>query len=180
MKEVCRFKETKPCTDRHCEKCELCSLFDINRQRLMKCWPRYLTPDEGEYRMAIHLWLRNNQGEYLIQQRSGLVVKNPWKFSPLTGVVLAGEDSRTTVLRELEEEMGIVEDEITNLHQVLLVPASEFLTEVWLCNYNGQPTKLQKEEVVHAIWMSEETVRHLLRNQEFVPATQDGFTYLPH
>ena len=101
MKEVCRFKEAKPCINRHCEKCELCSLFDINRQRLMKCWPRYLTPDEGEYRMAIHLWLRNDQGEYLIQQRSGLVIKNPWKFSPLTGVVLAGEDSRTAVLREL-------------------------------------------------------------------------------
>ena len=128
--------------------------------------------------MAIHLWLRNNKGEYLIQQRSGLVVKNPWKFSPLTGVVLAGEDSRNTVLRELEEEMGITENEITNLHEVLLIPAKEFFTEVWLCDYNGYPTRLQREEVVHAIWMNETTIRHLLENQEFVPSTQDGFTYL--
>ena len=180
MKGKCRFGTTYDCTAQHCDKCELCSLFDAHWQRLMKCWPRYLPPEEGEYRMAIHLWIQNDNHDYLIQQRSRYVTTNPLKFSPLTGVVRAGEDSRNTVLRELDEEMGITEEMITDLHKVLLVPANEFLTEVWLCNYNGYPLRLQEEEVVHAAWMNAETVRYLIDTHYFISGTQDGFTYLPH
>lgn len=60
----------------------------------------------NEHILAVHLWIKNKEGKYLMQQRS-FNIKAPGRWTPLTGGVIAGETSMEALKRELEEEYGL-------------------------------------------------------------------------
>ena len=64
---------------------------------------------DGDWHRAIHVWFINPKGELLIQRRSKTKINHPnmWDISA-AGHVSAGEDSETSALREIEEEIGIL------------------------------------------------------------------------
>ena len=62
---------------------------------------------DGEYHLEVYLWIENDKGEFLISKRS------PNKSFPLLwectgGNAVAGEDSLTTALKEVKEDLGLV------------------------------------------------------------------------
>jgi len=63
---------------------------------------------DGDWHRAVHIWFINPKGELLIQRRSKTKINHPnmWDISA-AGHVSAGEDSKISALREIEEEVGI-------------------------------------------------------------------------
>ena len=63
---------------------------------------------EGLWHKAVHIWIINSKGEVLLQKRSPLVDNHPDKWDvSAAGHISAGEDERTSALREVGEEIGL-------------------------------------------------------------------------
>ena len=72
----------------------------------------------GKIHRAVHLYLFNQNNDLLMQRRSKFVDHFPNKFSiSVTGHIDSGEISQDTVLRELQEELGL---NITNINTKFL------------------------------------------------------------
>lgn len=63
---------------------------------------------KGLWHRATHVWLVNNRGELLIQKRASRKALWPdaWDVS-VAGHISAGEDSVSTSIREVNEELGL-------------------------------------------------------------------------
>ena len=60
---------------------------------------------EGEYHLAVHVWIQNREGKFLISRRSENKKKFPHMYECVGGAVVAGEDSLEGALRESFEEV---------------------------------------------------------------------------
>lgn len=85
---------------------ELWDIYDKNKNKTGKVIQRGELLKEDEYHLIVHIWIKNSNNEFLIQQRSERV-KNPLVWCATGGSVVAGEDSYTGMLREVKEELGI-------------------------------------------------------------------------
>lgn len=85
---------------------EYWDIYDKNKNKTGKIIQRGQLMEENEYHLIVHIWIKNSEGNFLIQQRSEKV-KNPLVWSATGGSVVAGEDSYTGALREVKEELGI-------------------------------------------------------------------------
>jgi 8-oxo-dGTP pyrophosphatase MutT (NUDIX family) len=61
----------------------------------------------GQYYRVVHLWIKNNQNAYLIQQRNKATDTIPYQWAPTAGAVQAGETPLEAVIREAKEELGL-------------------------------------------------------------------------
>lgn len=62
---------------------------------------------KGEYGLVVCVWVHNGKGKLLLTRRAqGKTFAGTWENSG--GAVMAGEDSRTAIARELYEETGIL------------------------------------------------------------------------
>ena len=86
---------------------ELWDLYDENREFTGKTQIRGEKIPQGYYHLAVHVWIRNRKGEYLISQRSADRPTFPLMWECVGGAATAGEDSLTAALRETAEEVGI-------------------------------------------------------------------------
>ncbi len=60
-----------------------------------------------EYHLLVPVWIKNNQGEFLITKRAPNKAIFPNMWETTVGAVMAGEDSFQAALREIKEEIGI-------------------------------------------------------------------------
>jgi len=68
---------------------------------------------QGKIHRAVHLYLFDKSNNLLLQRRSFNADHYPGMFSiSVTGHVEAGENSKEAVLRELQEELSIAEDDV--------------------------------------------------------------------
>ena len=65
----------------------------------------YIKPDD--YILVVHVYIYNENGEFLIQRRSRKKKVNSGKWDITGGAVKAGEESQPAALRETEEEIGL-------------------------------------------------------------------------
>lgn len=61
---------------------------------------------EDEYSRVIHVWIKNSKGMYLFQQRSKFKKVDPNLWSITAGYISSGEDSFSSLKRELMEELS--------------------------------------------------------------------------
>ncbi len=85
---------------------ELWDIYDARRQKTGRLHRRGDLLAEGDYHLAVQAWLRREDGLFLLTRR------DPSKGFPLLwectgGSAIAGEDSRTAILREIREETGL-------------------------------------------------------------------------
>ena len=62
---------------------------------------------EGFYHLVVHVWIRNQKGEYLISQRSFRRPTFPLMWECVGDSVLKGESSIEGAVREVKEEVGL-------------------------------------------------------------------------
>ncbi len=62
---------------------------------------------EGEYHLAVHIWLRDKDGRYLISRRAPSRPKFPLMWECPGGSVLKGETGLEGAVREVFEEVGV-------------------------------------------------------------------------
>src|SRR4051794_21644434 len=85
----------------------------------------------GEHYRVVHVWIRDEAGDYLVQQRAHDRPVDPGVWAVTAGYVQAGEDSQSAALRETCEELGLPlrPDQLQRLHQHALDNRVE---DIWL------------------------------------------------
>ena len=86
---------------------EYLDIYDENACKTGKTIIRGTPVRQGEYSMAVHLYIYNAKGEFLIQKRSKNKKSLPGIWSVTCGAVVAGENSLQAGIREAEEELGL-------------------------------------------------------------------------
>ena len=102
------------------------------RESTGKIWIRGNEMMEGDFHQVVHVWIMNEKGQFLIQQRQ------PWKKGwpsmwdcAAAGAVLVGETSEMGAIRETKEELGI-ELQMEDAELIFTVKFSRGFDDHWL------------------------------------------------
>ncbi len=147
---------------------ELWDLYDSERRPLNRTHIRGEAFSEGEYYVCAEVWVRNSAGEFLITKRHpDKKAGNLWEFTG--GGTLAGESTRQSAIRELQEETGIRAME-SELRLISTYQHKNYFQDLFLLCKDMEISGviLQPEETVDAKWAAEETILQMIENGEFV------------
>lgn len=159
---------------------ELWDIYDINRNKTGRTVERGNPMSQDEYHIVVNVWIRNNEGKWLISKRSpNKHYGNLWETCG--GSAITGEDSITAALREAKEELGVNLNKnngklfTTTLRQYREFP--DFL-DVWVFHHdcNISEIVLQEGETCDAKWATSEEILEMQKNGEFIPL--NVFNYL--
>ncbi len=87
---------------------EIFDLYDKDFNLLPHTMPRGERTKENEFHLVVHVWIKNKEGKYLMQQRNKSTDRFPYQWASCGGAVTTKENSLHTAQRETEEEMGIL------------------------------------------------------------------------
>jgi isopentenyldiphosphate isomerase len=142
---------------------------------------------DGDWHRTVHIWILNSQNELLIQKRSPNTPSYPntWDIS-CAGHIMAGGNAKSTVVKELGEELGVVlgnqQPEYlfsTKQQQVLQNGAfrNNELCDVFLLPLDLKISDftIQKEELteIKFVHFSELEKQIVDRDNEFVPHPEE-------
>ena len=154
---------------------EIWDLYD-NKRNIIGTHIRGNQIPDNTYHLVVHVWIKNSKGQYLIAQRSKSRTQNPLLWECVGGSALKGENSLTTALREVKEEVGIVLSpdngkliftEIRN--DVDHIRFNDIL-DVWCFEYNG-PVCLKQattNEVEQIKWLYPKEILTLYQTKKLV------------
>jgi isopentenyldiphosphate isomerase/GNAT superfamily N-acetyltransferase len=127
----------------------------------------------NDYHLEVFVWVKNDSGEYLISQRSPNKT-NPNMWECTGGNAVAGDDSLTTALKEVKEELGIVLEPQNGRMIKHRLPCSVIgcrgLIDVWLFRQNIDISTviLAPDETCNAMWATTDKIREMMAAGEFV------------
>lgn len=137
---------------------------------------RQIMREQGLIHRACYILVFNKKNELFVQKRTETKDIYPGYYDIAAGgVVLAGESYLESAVRELAEELGISDVQLTEFAQFFYEDGTN---RVWGCAYtctHEGPFVLQKEEVESGEFLSEDTVRRMMA---FRPFTPDGVMLL--
>lgn len=150
---------------------EYWDIYDKDRNKTGKIIKRGERLLDGEYHLIVHIWIKNSNNEFLVQQRSEYV-KNPLIWSTTGGSAIAGEDSKTAALREVNEELGIdLSKENGFLFDVDIYEEDnqKYISDTYLyfINLDIDKVKLQQEEVKQVKYLKMDKIKGMMKNGDF-------------
>lgn len=156
---------------------ELWDLYDVCRRPLGRTHLRGEALPDGAYHIAVHVWIKNGAGLYLMSKRSADRYSYPLKWECPGGSVVAGESSLDGALREVFEEIGVRLDPAKGSVLFSKVrPDFNDIMDVWVFGYEGDADleAATTAEVCETAWMTREQILGLYRSGELV-STLDYF-----
>ena len=154
---------------------ELWDIYDADRNLTGRTIERGQVMNDDEYHLVVQIWIRNRNNEWLISKRAAGKTHS-FKWEPTGGAVMAGENSLQGALREVGEELGV--ELMPGAGQLFASfkrgkPSWEnpgFL-DVWVfeAEVDLRTIRLQEEETCDAKWATEEEIRKMIENDEFIP-----------
>ncbi|MDR1917474.1 MAG: NUDIX hydrolase [Christensenellaceae bacterium] len=107
--------------------------------------------NDGEYVCAVHVWLQNSNGEFLIQKTSKIKGN---VFAVTGGMVESGESSKPAAFREVWEELGIdiSRENVVNLGHIIHDNALLLCVFLLQKDFSHEKFTLQKREVASIRW----------------------------
>ncbi len=149
---------------------ERLDIYDQNGQPTGRVIDRGARLAAGDHILVVQLWIRDELGQYLIQQRAHHLVDAPGIWATTAGHVQAGEDSRSAALRELDEEMGLqISPDL--LSHFLRFTRNNIIQDVWVANVLtadlGGP--VIGVEVAGWMWASREKIEAMVASGDFFP-----------
>ena len=156
---------------------EIWDLYDKNKNLTGKYCIRGDEIPDNYYHLVVHVWIKNNKGEYLISQRAENRPRFPLMWECVGGSVLKGESSLQGAIRETKEEVGIdlVESEgklvYTKIRKNINEKKFNDIMDVWLFEYNGEVelTNATTDEVIAVKWMKKDDIKDYFNNNKLVP-----------
>lgn len=124
----------------------------------------------GEFHRVVHVWIRNESGEYLIQKRSEKVQSFAGMWATTGGYIGSGEESQAAALRETHEEMGL-KLRSSDLRKIDHCAEGHLIADVYVANVLlenvGSPEL--GPEVSATKWASREEIGTLMEQGAFFP-----------
>ena len=162
---------------------EIWDLYDENKKVTGKYCVRGDKIPDNYYHLVVHVWIKNDKGEYLISQRAEDRPTFPLLWECVGGSVLKGENSLQGAIRETKEEVGIDLVETmgnlvyTKIRKVINGKKYNDILDVWCFNYNGKVelSNATTHEVQAIKWMEKNEILQLYNNNKFVPSLQYFF-----
>ena len=152
---------------------ELWDILDENGNATGRLHERGKPMSNGEYHLEVNVWIENDNGEYLISQRSkNKTFPNMWECTG--GSAVAGDDSLTTALKEVKEELGIILEPLNGrlIHHRLPCDTvgCHGLIDVWLFRQNVDISTitLDPDEVSNAMWESRDEINRMIDEGTFI------------
>jgi isopentenyldiphosphate isomerase len=104
--------------------------------------------EDNEFILAVHVYIYNSDGEFLVQKRSSQKVSRPGIWDVTGGAVLSVEDSKAAAIRVVKEELGI-DLNMKEMKMIGRLKQRHAFTDIWFseANFNLGSCKLQEEEV---------------------------------
>ena len=155
------------------EKMELVDVLNKQKELTGKTVDKHEVP-EGFYRLSVHIWIINDNGDLLLQQRLSTAHKFPNAWSNTGGAVQAGESSIEGAIRELKEELGIdVSKE--ELEFIASYKRPKDYADVWLLNKNIDidDITIAEDEVQNVKWATMQEFEEMLANKKAVKSSYD-------
>lgn len=126
---------------------------------------------EGEYLMAVGVWIVDEENNILLTQRSMEKSWAPGKWENTAGHVQAGETGIAAILRELKEETGLVatKEQLVSLGGTC---TGHYLGENYGLRLKEHPKHLtfQKGETCAAKWVTPEELATMGEEGELSPS----------
>ena len=131
---------------------------------------------EGFYRLSVHIWIMNDNGELLLQQRLSSAHKFPNMWTNTGGAVQAGETSIEGAIRELKEELGI-EIKKEELEFIASYKRPRDYADVWLLikNIDINDITIAEDEVQDVKWVTIKESEKMLENNQAVKSSYDYY-----
>ena len=119
---------------------------------------------------AAYILVFNSKGELVVQKRTTNKDIYPGHYDIAAGgVVFAGESYDESASRELEEELGIKDTELTSHFTFCHEDGSNIVWGmVYSCIYDGEMS-LQEEEIENGFYMTPDKVIALSEKEPFTP-----------
>ncbi len=149
---------------------EIWDLYDIDRTVIGE----HIRGNElpaNSYHLVVHVWIKNNQGKYLISQRAKNRPTFPLMWECVGGSVLKGETSLQGALRETAEEVGVA---LSPQNGKLLFSniRKHFndIVDVWLFTYDGIVSlkNATTDEVEQTVWLDRNDILKLKHENKLV------------
>lgn len=154
---------------------EMVDLLNNRKELIGQQVDKHLVPD-GSFRLSVHAWIIDDNGNLLIQQRLATAHKFPNMWSNTGGAVDAGESSLDAVIRELDEELGI---KVTpdDLELIVSYKRIKDYADVWVLkkNINIENLVLQKDEVQDVKWASLQEFENMIANGTAIKSSFDYY-----
>lgn len=149
---------------------EYIDVYDKDRKRLGKVYPRGKALLPGEYEITVQVIVFNSNHEMLIQKRqtSKKWFADLWDCSA-AGCVVAGENSAEAAQREVKEELGLDFD-FTDVRPNMTMSFNTGFSDVYIVHADVpiEDIVIQEEEVQDARWATREEIMELLDQGKFV------------
>lgn len=151
---------------------EIFDLYDKDFNKLDKTMVRGTSNLKGEYHLVVHIWIKNSNNEYLVQQRNKTTDRIPYQWACTGGAASKGDTSIEAAIRETHEELGILIDE----SKFELV--GRYYTEDSIANYikdayiieadiSLKDIKIDTVEVRDVAYMSLDKIKDMIKNKQF-------------
>lgn len=162
---------------------ELWDLYDEQRDLVATDHVRGEAMPDGTYHIAVHIWIKNSEGKFLISRRSASREEHPLLWECQGGSILKGEDSLSGAIREVREEVGVELDPASaRLFHTSLKKGDPFrngFLDAYTFGYDGDVDlkRATTDEVSEVRWLTREEIGALYDEGKFVPGLAYFFTH---
>ena len=125
--------------------------------------------NDGEYHLVVHIWIVDEDGNFLIQRRPATVEWMPNIWATTGGSAIQGENSLTAAVRETSEELGL------QIHPNRFVlykrqKRTNDFTDIWIIKGKSEEFSpiVLSDEVADAKWAKAQDVIQMIYNQNFI------------
>lgn len=124
-----------------------------------------MKPQDGKYIKIVIVFIQNSEGEFLIQKTSK-EKGNEWATTG--GLVSSGYTSDETIIKEIEEELGLL-IEFKELKHIGTEKRGQAFQDTYYLkrDININQLKIQEKEVEFVKWLSIAEIKKLINNNEF-------------
>lgn len=147
---------------------ELCDLYTAAGTPTGRTVARGTALAPGEYHLVVHVWIRDETGASLIQQRALDRPTDPGVWAVTAGYAQAGEDSLAAARRETHEELGLALIP-AQLRRWQRLPRADRLQDLWLAEVSR--AALGPEVMAYA-WATQPDLRQRIGQGTFF-----GYSY---
>lgn len=159
---------------------EIWDLYDENRSIIGEHARGTELPENG-YHLVVHVWIKNSAGQYLMTQRSPNKRTFPLKWECVGGSTLKGEDSLSSAVREVREEVGLDlcpaagTRLFTKIRKTIGGKRYNDIVDVWLFHHDGEVPleNATTDEVAQIRWMNRQVIAALRESGDLVTSIKD-------
>ena len=156
---------------------EYFDILDENGNKTGKVEPRSKAHRDGDWHRSVHIWVLNKDGDIILQRRSPNKENSPNMITiSCAGHVSAGDDSLSSAVRELKEELNLdarPEDLqfVTTLKRSKIYPNgfnNKEFTDLYILrtDQHFEDLKRQEEEVSELFLVPYKEFKRMVKNRQ--------------